>query len=368
MQIKYSPLLSTGKIWKVFACILVGIVLFIIFEGPANIIIVFKSLHRPMAERVYTRYDPQLGWVNIPNTFIKNMYGEGQYLKINSQGFRSNKDFAISIPKDKIRIICSGDSFTFGYGVDNDHAWCQYLSSIDQRLETINMGQGGYGIDQMYLWYLRDGDKFEHNIHIFALITSDFTRFRKNLRGYGKPVLRLQNNLLVADNVPVPMRSFYVPWLTENVQYLNKLKSARFLSWIYNKLVFNKSTLSVPDTRSFDCTITLRVFEDLLRMNNLKHSKLVIIYLPLKLDLQSDKSLKLRTFLRSELLKRGIPFIDLVDDFKKLPSLEARDMFLGGGKYPYSAGHYSAKGNEYVANLLYRQLLPFLDFESIKSQ
>lgn len=354
--------ISAEKIRTVSAYILVIIVFFVAFEGPYNIIFVFKSLHRPIAERVHTKYDQQLGWVNIPNIFIKDMYGEGRYLKINSQGFRSNKDFSISIPKNKIRIICSGDSFTLGYGVDNDHTWCQYLSSIDKRLETINMGQGGYGIDQMYLWYLRDGNKFEHNILLFAFIDCDFYRSGKHFLGYGKPFLRLQNDLLVADNIPVPKRSFYVPWLTENIEYLSKLKSFRALRKIYNTLVFNKSTLFAPNRGGSDESIALRVFEDLSRINKLKHSKLVIVYLPHMLDLQSNDSLELRISLRLELAKRGIPFIDLFYDFKKLPVAEARAMFIGQCKYPYSAGHYSEKGNAYVANLLYKELSPFLEF------
>ena len=81
-----------------------------------------------IAERRHTKYDPDLGWVNGPNIHIPNMYGPGVYLKTNSQGFRNNYDFDTAVPNGKYRIICSGDSFTLGYGVDNDHTWCQLLT------------------------------------------------------------------------------------------------------------------------------------------------------------------------------------------------------------------------------------------------
>ena len=64
--------------------------------------------------------------------------------------------------------ISSGDSFTLGYGVNNEETWPTAFSKLDERFETINMGQGGYGVDQSYLWYKRDGLEFDHQIHLFA--------------------------------------------------------------------------------------------------------------------------------------------------------------------------------------------------------
>ena len=44
-------------------------------------------------------------------------------------------------------------------GVGNDDVWCKLLESIDNRIETVNLGQGGYGVDQAYLWYKRNSFK-----------------------------------------------------------------------------------------------------------------------------------------------------------------------------------------------------------------
>ncbi len=77
-------------------------------------------------------------------------------------------------------------------GVSNNQTWCQLLTSINKQLQTINMDQGGAGIDQAYLWYKRDGVKFHHNLKIFAFITDDFVRMqRSKSSGYGKPLLYL---------------------------------------------------------------------------------------------------------------------------------------------------------------------------------
>ena len=205
-------------LWAIFNVVVV-ILAFALCEGLSSIILFLQEIRTtlPMIERRHTQYDELLGWVNIPNIHIEDMYGPGVYVRTNSQSFRNNEDFNVSVPNNKIRVICSGNSFTFGYSVDNDHTWCQLLATKDDRLETINMGQGGYGIDQAYLWYKRDGSKLEHDIHIFAFITSDFKRMeRSDFNGYGKPLLKLQKGALVATNVPAPRRPFYIPWITQN--------------------------------------------------------------------------------------------------------------------------------------------------------
>jgi hypothetical protein len=45
----------------------------------------------PVAERLHTKYDSVLGWVNEKNVDIKDMYGPGIYLRTNSQGFRNKR-------------------------------------------------------------------------------------------------------------------------------------------------------------------------------------------------------------------------------------------------------------------------------------
>jgi hypothetical protein len=159
---------TTLTIRKVFVIIVINLIvmtiLFFIIEGLSSSILVAKEAFwgSLVAERRHTKYDEELGWVNLPDIYIKDMYGPGKFFRTNSQLFRNSKNFSTDIPSDKVRIICSGDSFTMGYGVDNDNTWCQLLVSINDRIESINMGQGGYGVDQSYLWYKRISTKFDH--------------------------------------------------------------------------------------------------------------------------------------------------------------------------------------------------------------
>jgi hypothetical protein len=332
----------------VFTCLLC--------EGTSSVFLVVRDASgtRPLAERSHTEYDEELGWVNLPDLFIKDLYGPGVYLKTNAQSFRNNHDFSATTPNDKVRIICSGDSFTFGYGVDNDHTWCQLLASKSEQLESVNMGQGGYGVDQAYLWYKRDGNQLDHDIHIFTFITDDFARMQdSSFLGYGKPVLALEDNVIVTRNVPVPKRSFYTPWLIHALRSLNNLRSIR----LSQELVYRGDTISTTSTPNQE--VVLKIIEDLYQTNQAKDSTLVLVYLPTREDFTEDKSESWRQLLDAEADKNNWLFVDLIDEFRKLPPQQVGELFISEDIADYygAAGHYTEKGNKFIADTLYQKFL-----------
>ena len=121
--------------------LLVFVGLFTLIEGLAStILMVYKiSQVRPITENRHTEYDELLGWINLPNVSLPNLYGPGIYFQTNSQRFRNSEDFTVAIPQNKLRLICSGDSFTMGWGVSNEENWCHQLTLLDNRFQTINM-------------------------------------------------------------------------------------------------------------------------------------------------------------------------------------------------------------------------------------
>ena len=71
--------------------------------------------------------------------------------------------------------------------------------------ESVNLGEPGYGVDQMFLRYSRDGIALDHSIHIMAFVGGDLDRMAHRVRyGTGKAVLKVDDGQLVPDNVPVP--------------------------------------------------------------------------------------------------------------------------------------------------------------------
>lgn len=188
-----------------------------------------STRHRHLAERKHTQYDAGLGWVNIPNLAISNLYGSGKHLHINNLGFRGRHPVADEVASEARRIILSGDSFTFGYGVGDEDTWGAGLARRFGHVEVLNMGLGGYGVDQAYLRYLRDGVTLDHDLHLFSFITEDFKRMtRPRFMGYGKPVVTVREGRLVTEHVPVPptVRDGLTRWQTA----VQKLHLVRYVN------------------------------------------------------------------------------------------------------------------------------------------
>jgi hypothetical protein len=358
-----------NKAKKVIAFLLFNIIFvcvaFMLIEGLSSLILFYQATRqtRVLAERLHTEYDAELGWVSSPNIYVENMYGPGVYLKTNGQSFRNEADFSVEIPAGQVRAICSGDSFTLGYGVDNTQTWCQLLMELDERLQTVNMGQGGYGVDQAYLWYKRDGTKLDHDIQLFAFITTDFIRMeRDQFRGYGKPLLQIHADQLVVDNVPVPRRAFYIPWLTRNREALDDLRSVQLLQTMF----FAEPTAepsTTPPTASNEQApefIAAKMLEDLQRLNLEKGSVLVLVYLPEQRDYEPrPETERWRENVKIAAERSGIAYIDLIEEFRQLSPDGIASLFIAPGAldFPDAAGHYTVKGNIYISGILHKKLL-----------
>lgn len=310
-----------------------------------------------LAERRHTTHDGLLGWVNAPNVKIPDMYGPGLALHINGQGFRGDRDVNLRRPEGKVRVICSGDSFTLGYGVGNADAWCRRLTRLEERIEAMNMGQGGYGLGQAFLWYRRDGVKYEHDVHVLALITTDIERMRRTVfLGTPKPRLRFRDGRLALEGVPVPPVPFYKPVL----DFASRLKAWEF---IQRKLAAGP----LPGGRLSDEEIRAvlgAVLAELKALNIAAGSLATVVYLPVGEDYSSPDSDPWREFIGAETAALGIEFIDLVEPFRALPADSVPALFIPKNIPGYldSKGHYSSLGNAFVAERLLNRLLAIPSF------
>lgn len=337
-------------------CLLEGVSSLILFVGK------MATTRTPaFKERLHTRYDPDIGWVHRPSVSVPDVYGPGTYLTTNAQGFRGGRDVAKEPLEGLVRVVCSGDSFTLGYGVDDDHTWCHRLEEMDPRLETVNMGQGGYGIDQAYLWYARDGASFEHSILVFALITGDFYRMQQaSFRGYGKPRLEIQEGKLIAKNVPVPMLRFSFPYRLRRAFDLSAggLRSAELLRTIRERFVTAGARADPDDQSHFDAEtweVAAKVFETLQEMSRSRGRTLLVVYLPTGDDYLTNASDPWRERLRAESERAGFAYFDLVPALRDLPPRRMRSIFLPKGSA--GVGHYDAAGHQWVADRLYPEMV-----------
>ena len=336
------------------------VLLLLVLEGVSSITLVLRDMlsgPRVVAERLHTRHDVELGWVAIPNVTIRDMYGAGRHLRTNDQGFRHDGHVPRAVPVGRRRVICSGDSFTFGYGVANEQTWCARLAALDARLETVNMGQGGYGVDQAYLWYMRDGRTLERDLHLFAVVTVDFSRMaQKRFLGYDKPVLTLEDGRLTTTNVPVPRRSPAMLRLGRTVGLAGNLSSIRMLRGLVQRWRVPPTPPAPSDPIA---GVTRRVLDTLVGENAAKGSSSVVVYLPMEGDYEGHDSDAWRQALGAWARDADWHFVDLVEEVRALTPDEMDGVFIPKGVIPFesAAGHYTARGNALIARLLHRALL-----------
>jgi hypothetical protein len=335
--------------------IVIGL-LFALLEGAASVLFVAHEIVSTPAvpEHRHAEHDELLGWVNLPDVELPDFYGPGVGVRTNGQRFRNERDFPAEVAEGTIRIVCSGDSFTFGYGVGNDDAWCQRLVALDTRLETVNMGLGGYGVDQAWLWYRRDGVRLDHDVQLFAFLTDDFRRMRSDrFMGYGKPLLAVQGDSLVVANRPVPETSWLARRRALHGPTLRRLAVVRLARRLLR--LDDAPDASARDHRAETLhEIVPLVFADLQRLNEAKDSRLVLVYLPGAWDYQGSAETEAwRRFVREEATRQGIPYIDLVEEIRRVPPTEVELLFAPNA-------HFSVRGNDWAARALYSGLAPLL--------
>jgi lysophospholipase L1-like esterase len=117
----------------------------------------------------------------LPFELKRNFRGQFRMLEFdstvstNSLGLRDNEiDFS------RPRILCLGDSFTFGFGVENDETFCARLEArFGGRYDVVNAGfAGGSSPDAYALWLSRRFDEVRPALIICSLFQNDLTDVR----------------------------------------------------------------------------------------------------------------------------------------------------------------------------------------------
>ena len=103
------------------------------------------------------RYDEKLGWSLKPGVTGKSIRtGELIEYRINELGLRDDET-TYDKPNGVLRIVIVGDSNTFGYGVTIRKHFTWLLEGYFDRVQVINLGVAGYGIDQELMRLRRRG-------------------------------------------------------------------------------------------------------------------------------------------------------------------------------------------------------------------
>ena len=182
---------------------------------PIPITTISEKLQRYLSlENSLMVFDPHLGWTYRPNTSFPD-----RGMAHNNDGIRTGKSkqrYTQDPTNDVLRIALFGDSFTHGDGAGYYSTWGfnlqRALRALGREVEVLNFGVGGYGMDQAYLRYLKEGVKYKPDIVIFGFSIENVFRninlfrffYKKGSSGvpFSKPRFILEEDNLVLINSP----------------------------------------------------------------------------------------------------------------------------------------------------------------------
>jgi len=167
--------------------------------------------------------DPQESYVHDPALIHRMKPNQRSYthsfpVQTNSFGLR-DREFSLQPSADTIRVICLGDSITFGAGVRSEETYpkqLEVLLNADRpgRYEVINAGVSAYDTWQEVDYLKRDGLRFKPNLVVIGVYANDI-------------VPRPANIPHVVDGSGSPARPGMAGFLSD--KFIHLLKRSRLL-------------------------------------------------------------------------------------------------------------------------------------------
>lgn len=152
---------------------------------------------------VLFRYDEKLGWFPVENSHKNVKANKIFQVQHNSRGFRDLEHIVGHNP----RIVFLGDSFVWGYDIDQQERFTEKLRDKFPNVSIYNLGISGYGTDQEYLLLKQQYDFYKPDI-VFLVFCTDNDRKENSHnyvhKGYFKPYFVANGDNLTLKGVPVP--------------------------------------------------------------------------------------------------------------------------------------------------------------------
>jgi lysophospholipase L1-like esterase len=136
----------------------------------------------------YTKFRPsdKLIWELTPGWSGRE--GPG-VVTINSRGLRE-REIEPAKPAGTFRILCVGDSVTFGHWVEAEEAYPRRLEQVLQErspgpVQVVNAGVPGYSPFQEHAWLEHQGWDYDPDLVVVGFVLNDVVERYLTLAGYG---------------------------------------------------------------------------------------------------------------------------------------------------------------------------------------
>lgn len=183
------------------------------------------------------RNDRDVGWVCTPN-MDERFFLPGSFdvrVVCNSKGLRdAEKDYVK--PPGTRRIAVLGDSFVWGYGVENQEMVSTALQNLIPNAETLNFGVKGYSTVQEVLRLETEGLRYEPDLTLLFFCWNDLED-NFDSKDLSRPIVVVANDDgLIITNRPVQNlhKSPIKQWFQRNVRIFGFVRYSSEL--LQNKL------------------------------------------------------------------------------------------------------------------------------------
>jgi hypothetical protein len=308
----------------------------------------------------FWRYDPLLGWAHEPGQ--QGIFKTPQFrtfVRINENGLRDSQH-SYKRQNDIQRILVLGDSFAWGYGVEESERFSQLIEK-SLGVEVINAGVSGYSTDQELLWYKNEGIKYDADLVILMLTGNDVGDNDRQLVNtiYYKPKFEIEEGRLILTGYPVPKTSpqgKLIYFLSQRSALAYFLVQRYFDSLsLYSRFRANSehatSAPSSATTESEDFKLTIALLDEMKSLAESKKAKFMIVATDRWWDSTSGETYK--DFIN---LVRTEGF--LVLDVESMPGFDPEIMLIPDD------GHWNQVGHKFVEE----KIKAFIESSQLLSQ
>jgi lysophospholipase L1-like esterase len=278
--------------------------------------------------------DPLLLWRLKPN--LNQVVWDYTVLSTNEQGFRANYSIQDKLP-GTLRIICLGDSVTFGYRVptvwpdrptEYDHEWLPYPmllekqlreANVGRRIEVITMAVPGYTSHQGLAWLRRDIDSLEPDLVIVSFGWNDVSF----------------SNAPDRESIRTDWQSVAVRWMIDHSQAF-----AHATNWVRSKNKSQQATVIRPVSRVSGA----EYLDNFLAIINLVRSRragVIVLGAPYRDRVtnppEAELMIQYRAALRATMQSKQIPFLEILELTEA--AYPANEGFFGELIHPNHMGH-----------------------------
>jgi len=283
---------------KCFLVILGCVVGLFLAEGSLRLLLPGYVASASIERNYFCQFDAEIGWRPLPNITGRHQPKQfSVFVHQNQFGLRAPDSLVREKTSSRQRMLVLGDSYVWGYGVDQKKIFTQ--SEVhNSDMELINFGVSGYGTDQEYLFYLREGPLFD--VDEVILVVTPYNDVENNLSGEqydtSKPYFTLSDRRLVLhrDHIRKNQIQVVINWILINSRVANLLdKSHRiYQRWLFQGNskrgvpkeidgILDPAEVSARDRQGMQLTIhIIEALRDAVLANGARFSVVFIPYKP----------------------------------------------------------------------------------------